>query len=138
MAGLSDLDFGPRLEIQLLVQERFSFLVSFSPTSSEPEFWLVASFGGSALHLNVESIGLILQSCLGGTALNFNVQHLSGCMFWLFVASKNVGFLVYRLRSHVCKLFALFFALWGNGGPNWQWEHILWLKEEEDEWTHVQ
>ncbi|CAN6311657.1 unnamed protein product [Urochloa humidicola] len=102
MGGLSDLDFGPGLEFQSLVRDRFSSPVSFPPPplgSSSSEFCLVASFGRSAIRLNVESVGLILQSCLGGVAHDFKVVHLSGFMCRFSLASKSVGFMVYRLRS---------------------------------------
>nr|TKW21255.1 hypothetical protein SEVIR_4G171500v2 [Setaria viridis] len=74
------------------------------------------------IKLNEESVGLILQSCLDGVALDFN----------------NIGFLVYRLGSYSCNSFAVFFALWGNGGSNWELLFQHWSKEQDDEWTHIQ
>ncbi|CAN6282755.1 unnamed protein product [Urochloa humidicola] len=118
MGGLSDLDFGPGLGIQRLVLDRFNSPVSFSPSFSDREFLLVASFGRSALHLNEDSVSLVLQSCIGGLAKDFNVVHLSGAMFRFSVSSKAVGLLIYNLKHYKCALFAIFFALWGNGGPN--------------------
>lgn len=85
----------------------------------------MVSFGRSAIRLSVELVGLILQSCLGGIVGDFDVQHLSGFIFSFSVASKDVGFLVYMLRSHVCKSFAIYFVLWGNGGPNWEKDYSI-------------
>ncbi|CAO2189749.1 unnamed protein product [Urochloa humidicola] len=77
MGRLSDLDFSPGLVFQQLVCNRFSSPVSFSGSFSSREFWLVCSFSRSAIHLNVDSVGLILQSTLGGIACDFKVLHLS-------------------------------------------------------------
>ncbi|CAO2141418.1 unnamed protein product [Urochloa humidicola] len=137
MAGLSDLDFAHGLEIQRVVRESFNSTISPPPSPSVPVFWLVASFGRSAIRLNVDSVGLILQSCLGGAAQDFQVLHLSGWMYRFSVSSKNVGFLIYHLSHFKCKLFAIFFALWGNGGPNWKHQYALWLAEQQAEWTYV-
>ncbi|CAN6328738.1 unnamed protein product [Urochloa humidicola] len=127
MGGLSDLEFGPGLEIQRLVLDRFNSPVSFSPSLSDHQFLLVASFGRSTLRLNEDSVSLALQSCIGGVANDFNVVHLSGAMFHFTVSSKAIGLLIYNLKYYKCALFAIFFALWGNGGPNWFKDYALWL-----------
>jgi hypothetical protein len=80
---------------------------------------------------------LILQSCLGGIAKDFNVFHLSGWMFSFSISCKHVGFMVRNLKSFACKSFAIFFFLWSDGGPNWRKEYALWCKEEEAQWTTV-
>lgn len=98
MGGFSDLDFGPGLDLQRLVQSRFSTPVNFSPSVSSNGFLLVASFGRSAIRLDVNSVGLILQSCLGGIDVDFCVKHLSGMLFQFKVSTKDVGFLIYRLK----------------------------------------
>jgi hypothetical protein len=71
MGGLSDLDFNPGLDFQRSVQSRFSSSVSFFPSFSSSEFFLVVSFSRSALRLNEDSVGLLLQSCLGGFDSDF-------------------------------------------------------------------
>lgn len=135
MGGLSDLDFGPGLEFEKMVLERFNSLVSCaSPTSA---FVLVASFGRSSVKLNVDSVSIILQSCLGGSAKDFEVVFLSGWMFSFKVSCKNVGLLIYRPKSFVCNCFAVYFSLWGNGGANWIREFELWSLEKEAEWTLI-
>ncbi|CAN6244016.1 unnamed protein product [Urochloa humidicola] len=119
MGGLSDLDFSPGLDFQRLVSDRFNSPVSFTPSFSSSEFFLVASFGRSAIRLNNESVVLMIQSCLGGIDLDFRVQHLAGTMFRFSVFSKHVGFMIHKLSSFKCRAFDIFFTLWGNGGPNW-------------------
>jgi hypothetical protein len=44
---------------------------------------------------------------------------------------------LYDLKSHACKVFAVHFSLWGNGGPNWRGEFNLWQDEQISEWTPV-
>ncbi|RCV38079.1 hypothetical protein SETIT_8G113100v2 [Setaria italica] len=134
MGGLSDLDFGPGLEIQRTVQSHFSSPVSFSPAFSSYEF-LVVSFGRSAICLNADPVGLILQSCLRGIDTDFRVVYLSGAMYRFSVFSKEVGFLVYKLGFFKWKSFDVYFALWGSGGPNWRHDYDLWIAEQEAEWT---
>jgi hypothetical protein len=119
-----------------VVEERFSSLVSFH-TSSFREFFLVVTFGRSAIRLNKDSVSLILQSCLGGVAKDFKVAHLCGMCFRFSVFSKSVGFLVYNLKFYKCSKFASFFDLWGDGGLNWIREHHRWLEESEASWTYV-
>lgn len=78
MAGLSDLNFDPGIKFASLVLQRFGCSVSPTIAPFPTAFHLVASFGCSAIRLNEDSVGLILQSCLGGSAKNFNVLHLLG------------------------------------------------------------
>ncbi|CAO2045116.1 unnamed protein product [Urochloa humidicola] len=137
MGGLTDLDFRSGLKFQDLIKERFSSSISFSASSSSPEFWLVCSFGRSTIQINVDSMSLILQSVLRGVAKDFRVQHLSNWMFRFSVNSKAVGFAVCHLKSVLCSAFNLFFALWGNGGPNWIKEYNKWCEEQDSEWTHI-
>jgi len=134
MAGLSDLDFGPGLEIEKLVGQQFSCAVS--PPPAAPGFLLVASFGRSSVRLNEDSVSLLLQSCLGGVAKDFNVVFLSGWMFRFSISCKKVGLLVYQLKNFSCKIFSIFF-LWGNGGPNWTKDFAVWCQEHEAEWSIV-
>nr|TKW10204.1 hypothetical protein SEVIR_6G146600v2 [Setaria viridis] len=114
--------------IQRTALDRFGSSISLSPSSRSPGFFLVASF---------DSVSLVLQSCLGGLAIDFNVVYLSGSSFRFTVQSKSIGFMVYNLKFFKFELFAVFFSLWGNGGPNWIKEHDLWLSELV-EWAYVQ
>jgi hypothetical protein len=133
----SDLDLSPSLEIQRIAKDRFSSQVSFHNSPHSRQFFLVASFGRSSILLNEDSVSFMLQSCIGGSAKEFNVRFLSNMSFCFSLFSKAVGFLIYRHKSYKCSIFSVFFDLWGNGGPNWLREHRLWLSEEEASWTHV-
>lgn len=112
-------------EFAKVVSQRFSCSVSSTSPGSPAAFRVVASFGPSALCLNEDSVGLILQSCLGGNAKDFRVHHLSGWMFAFSVSCRKVGFMVHKLKSFSCKTFAIFFFFWSDGGPNWQKEFIF-------------
>lgn len=125
MAGLSDLCFDPGANFERLVARRFNRSVSPSSHSSASTFLRVASFWRSAIRLNEDSIGLLLQASIGGKANDFNVTYLSGWMFRFLVSCKDVGFMIYKLKSHICKHFAVYFFLWGRGGPNWRRDHAL-------------
>jgi len=94
MAGLSDLYFEHGAMFKALVSQCFG--CPMSPTSSQnaKSFHLVASFGCSAVWINIDSISLILQACLGGNAKDFDVIHLSGWMFKFSIFCKNVGFMI--------------------------------------------
>jgi hypothetical protein len=137
MDGLSDLDFSPGLEIQRIVKDHFSSSVSFQISPLSREFFLVATFGCSSILLNEDFVSLILQLCIGGSAKDFNIRFLSNMSFHFSLFSKVVGFMIYHLKFYKCSKFAVFFDLWGNGGPNWLREHRLWLSEQEASWMHV-
>jgi hypothetical protein len=136
MEGLSDLPFNHGVNFAELVAQRFGR--SVSPVSSHHSpFHLVASFGRSAVRLNVDSVSMMLQACLGGNAKDYNVFHLSGWMFKFSVSCKDVGFMIYKLKSFSCKPFRIFFHLYGEGGPNWRRDYELWHEEQEAEWHIV-
>jgi hypothetical protein len=78
MVDLSDLDFGPGLDFQHLVHDRFASPVSYAPSFASREFFLVATFSRFAVRLSEDSVGIMLQSCLGGIDKDFRVSHLSG------------------------------------------------------------
>jgi hypothetical protein len=87
--------------------------------------------------LTEESIGLALQSCLGGCALDFHVQFLSTNHFRFSVFSKDVGFQIYELHRVITSMFDVYFHLWSNGAPHWEREKRLWEIEQEKERTTV-
>lgn len=95
--------------------------------------WLLLLVGAN-FELSVASVGLILQATIGGAATDFRVCQLSDRVFRFTVSSEPVGFYIYNLFSFECKLYKLFFHLWGNGGPNWHFEFQLFLDEEERSW----
>ena len=137
MAGLSDLCYDPGIQFAELVHQCFGCSVSPATPFSPSGFHLVASFGRSSLRLNEDSVGLILQACLGGIAKDYNVFHLFGWMYSFTVSCKNMGFMVHKLKSFSCKTLAIFLFLWSGGGPNWRKEFDLWSAKQEVEWTLV-
>lgn len=58
-------------------------------------------------------------------------------MYHFTISCKDASFLIYKLKSFSCKIFAMFFLLWGNGGPNWKRYLDIWIQEQEAEWTLV-
>ena len=98
---------------------------------------MVVSFGRSKFKLDVLSVGLALESCLGGSPDDMLVVQLSERVFRFSVASKAVGFLVNSLRVFSSAEFKCFFHLWGNGGPSWQREFKFWQSECQQEWILV-
>lgn len=137
MDGPSDLYFDPGTKFQELVHQCFGCPVSPATHFSSFALHLIASFGRLAVRLNEDSIGLLLQSCIGGVTKDFNVFHLSGWMFSFSVSCKNVDFMIHKLKSFSCKSFAIFFFLWEGAGSNWRKEYDLWISEQEAEWTTV-
>jgi hypothetical protein len=113
--ALSDLDFSLGLSLQAHIHAQLG--TSITPSPSVVGFLLVASFGRSAIHLNEDSVALMLESCLGSQATLFRVHHVSGWSFQFQVRSKAVGFWLYDLKSVCCKIFSVHFSLWVNGGP---------------------
>lgn len=137
MAGLSDLSFDPGVRFASLAKDRFRRPVSPPQDLSPGSFLLVVSFGRSAIRLNEDSVGLILQACLGGVAKDFSVTHLCGWMFSFLVSCKEIGFMIYNLKNFSCKSFSVFFHLWSGGGPNWCRDYAIWCEEQEAEWMMV-
>lgn len=135
MADLSSLDFRLGLEFQALPSSRFGLSSQISsPDPSLDFFFLVASFSRFAHRLDTDVVALILQSILGGNALNFCVVHLADRSFRFSVVSKLIGLMVHRLSKFVCKGIAVFFTLWRDGGPDYLKEKAKWDQEMEVEW----
>jgi hypothetical protein len=80
----------------------------------------------------------MLQSCLGGFALGFDIKFKSDRHFRFSVSCKVVGFKIYQLRRVIGSCFDVYFHLWSNGAPNWECEKFLWEQEQHKEWTLVQ
>jgi hypothetical protein len=84
-----------------------------------------------------DSVGLALQSCLGGRASDFHVVFLSNYHFRFSVFSKAVGFQVYKLKRVISSCFDVYFHLWNNGTPRWEREKRAWELEQEKEWSTI-
>jgi hypothetical protein len=48
---------------------------------------------------------------LGGSAADFRPQKISDAVFKFVVASRNVGFHIYNLKSFACDQYQIFFNL---------------------------
>jgi hypothetical protein len=135
MAGLSDLDFKSGLAFQ--DQARSRFVVSVSPISSSKSFTLVASFSRSTIRLDVDSMSLILQACVGGTMVDFGLRWLKAWSFGFLISCKQIGIIIHHLPCIKGNAFIVQFTLWRNGGPNWQHELIKWEALQDAEWHQV-
>lgn len=115
MEALS-LDPSPGLTFESQVRSLMGeAIVSPSPNDAT-SFWLLAAFSRSSLRLDDHSVGLILQSVLGGQSHLFAVVEVEDCIFKFSVASKNVGLMVYNLKFFQCSKFKVFFHLWNEKG----------------------
>jgi hypothetical protein len=101
------------------------------------EFFLVVSFGRCSMRLCLDSVGLLLQSFVGGKAGLFKVSQLADRVFRFSISCKVVGFAVYQLRSYSCSVFKAYLHLWNSGGPNWFIEWQRYSAEESNSWKLV-
>lgn len=133
----SRLDFDLGLEFQEGIRQRFRSPVHHPSPSPAGSFFLLATFRRFLFRLTEDSVGIALQSCLGGRASDFHVQFLSTNHFRFSVFSKNVGFEIYKLRRIITSMFDVYFHLWNNGAPHWEREKRAWEIEQEKEWTKI-
>jgi hypothetical protein len=98
---------------------------------------MVVSFGRAKFKLDVDTVSLALESCLGGSSEDLLVVHLRERVFRFSLASKQVGFMVSSVKSFSCSAFKCYFHLWGNGGPHWRSEFRSWQMQCNEEWTLV-
>ena len=107
------------------------------PTDDMGRFILVMSFSRHIFHLNEDSVAAALESAIGGSAIDLSVQLIKDKVFSFIVSCKKVGLFILQLRSFACPQFKCHFHLWGNGGPNWKREFIIWKKECDAEWILI-
>jgi hypothetical protein len=120
------------------ISSKFNRPINLLPSNFDShEFFLVVSFGRCSLRLCSESVGLLLQSFIGGDADLFRVLPLSDRVFRFLLSCKSVGFAVYRLRSYFCSVFKAYLHLWNSGGPNWIIEWQCYSEEESKSWKLV-
>lgn len=129
MGLLSDiagrLDFSVGEEFEQRVRRCFGAQVHHQSPSPQGSLFLLATFLRSLFRLSEESVGLVLESCLGGHALFFHVVEVSYNHFRFSVSCKAVGFFVYALRRVIGSSFDIYFHLWSNGAPHWEREKRL-------------
>ncbi|CAN6235397.1 unnamed protein product [Urochloa humidicola] len=113
---LNSLDPSPGLTFLAKVRNSLGTSVTSSSPDAAASFWLLVSFSRSRFRLDASSVGLILQSVLGGQANLFSVVEVEELLFKFTVLNKNVGLSVYALGSYACPSFRLFFNLWNVKG----------------------
>ena len=111
MDGLLHWDFSPGLKVEAQVRARFGSTVHFVPNSGSKEFFLEVSFSSASFPLSVDSVGLALQSCIGGLGAGFNVVRLGDRHFRFSVASNRVGHFIFGLRDRIWPNFICHFHL---------------------------
>ena len=129
------LDFSPGMKLASEIQRTFNR--SVHPMKDTGHFTMVVSFARHSFRLDVDNVGLALESAIGGYCSQLKVSYLNIGVFSFNVSCKEVGFFILHQRSFVCPQFKCFFHLWGHGGPDWEKEFRLWQSECNQEWTLV-
>jgi hypothetical protein len=141
MGGLpvdSAPDFSVDLRFQNWILRKFNCPINLlSGKFDRHEFFLLVSFGRCSWRLCEESVGLLLQSFIGGSAKLFRISSLSDRVFRFSLSCKDVGLAVYRRHSFICSSFKAYLHFWNSGGPNWIKEWQLFTEEESSSWTLV-
>ena len=111
MEGLLHWDFNPGLKVAAQVRRRFGTTVHFSPSVRSKEFFLVLYFSYASFTLSEESVGIVLQCCIGGLASGFKVVRLGDRRFRFSLASNKVGHFIYDLKDRIWPDFVCHFHL---------------------------
>jgi hypothetical protein len=131
------LNFLPGIGVEAAIRSRYGEPVNYFPIQGLKEFTLLVSVGRCKFKLSEQCIGFLLQANLGGVAVDFRPQQIYDRVFKFVVASRNVGFHIYKLRSYLCEQYKIFFHLSGNGGAHWNLESKKYAEEEQSQWTAV-
>src|SRR5438128_2354706 len=93
------LDFSHGLKFQKEINQLFKSSVHHPSSSHSGSFFLLVTFQRFTFRLIEDSVALALQSCLGGSGPGFHVLFLKDRHFRISVASKAVGFHIYKSLS---------------------------------------
>jgi hypothetical protein len=136
--GSLSLDFSVGLHFEDWIFRKFNCPINPLPGKFDRHaFLLVVSFGRCSSRLCEESVGLLLQSFIGGSAKLFRPLQLLDRVFRFSLSCKELGFTVYRRHSFSCSSFKAYLHLWNSGAPNWIKEWQLFSEEESNSWTMV-
>lgn len=76
--------FSPGLKIQEDIKVKLGLSITW-PSFNPSAFFLVAAFGRSKFRLSTNSVGVLLQAAIGGSAAQFKVSawraYFQGCCF---------------------------------------------------------
>jgi hypothetical protein len=89
-----------------LVKRKFRSTVH--PLGKANHFLMVVSFGRAKFKLDTDTVGLALESCLGGICDDMLVIQLADRVFRFSVESRHVGFMIYAMKSFACDSFKCF------------------------------
>ena len=130
-----DLDFSKRVAF---AEEVFrSCWKTIHPSDKTGHFIMVVSFSRHTFRLDEDSVAAALESAIGRSAIDLSVQLIKDKVFSFIISCKRDGLLILQMRSFACPQFKCFFHLWGNGGPNWKREFLIWKKECDAEWILI-
>lgn len=135
---VSGIDFSPGISFSTKVRSLLHAPVASLSPGKAPSFSLIAAFGRCRFRLSEESAGILLQSVLGSSALDFCVTELEDRIFKFWVSSKHVGFLIYDLRKVECANFKLFFHLCNDRGFSLAKQATVSDQQPKYEWVTVQ
>ena len=86
------LDFSPGMQLYQEIQRTFNR--SVHPTKDTGHFTMVVSFARHSFRLDVENVGLALESAIGGYCSQLMVSFLYVGVFSFNVSCKEVGFFI--------------------------------------------
>src|SRR5437762_450272 len=112
---MENFDFFHGLKFQKEINQLFRSSVHHPSSSPAGSFFLLVTFRRFTFHLTEESVALALQSCIGGSGPGFHVTYLKDRHLWVSVASKVVGFHVYKNHTRfIGWSFDVYFHMWNN------------------------
>lgn len=107
--ALSDLNFERGLEFEKSIWKDFDVPINNDDNSPNRDFIMVLVVRRSRLRINDETVGLILQSCFGGSAIRFKASRLMNLSFKFCVSCRSVGFSLMRGGNIATDLFNIEF-----------------------------